>query len=82
MKIIKALSFTSEEFRKICDKTTKENAWIESDSSGWFWVTTEEIVEEEVISLLEEEFGKEISGFRIVKIFVDTTEDTIIVSYK
>lgn len=82
MKHIKALSFTLEEFRKVCDKITEEKAWIENDASGWFWVTTEEIGEEEVNNLLEKEFGKEISGFRFDKIFVDITESTVIVSYK
>ena len=82
MKNIKALSFTLEEFRKICDKVTEEKAWIEDESGGWFWVTTEDIDEEEVKSLLEKEFGKEISGFRIDKIYVDITGNTVIVSYK
>ncbi len=82
MKNIKALSFTLEEFRSICDKVTEEGAWIESDSSGWFWVTSEEINEEEINELLEKEFGKEISGFRIDTIFVDITENKVIVSYK
>ena len=71
-----------EEFRLICDKLTEENAWIENDASGWFWITTEEINEEEVNKLLEKEFGKDISGFRIDKIFVDITEDMVIISYK
>lgn len=82
MKQIKALSFTFEEFRSICDKVTEEKAWIESDSSGWFWVSTEEVDEDEVNNLLEKEFGKEISEFRIDKIFVDITEDMVIISYK
>lgn len=82
MKHIKALSFTWEEFKKICDKLTEERAWIETDQNGWFWVTTEDIDEDEVSSLLEKEFGKEISGFKIDKILVDITEDTVIVSYK
>ena len=82
MKNIKALSFTLEEFRKVCDKVSEEKAWIENDVNGWFWVTTEEVNEEEVNSLLEKEFGKEISGFRIDKIFIDITEDTVIISYK
>lgn len=82
MKQIKALSFTLEEFRSICDKVTEEKAWIESDSSGWFWVTTEEIDEEEVNILLEKEFKKEIPEFSINKIFVDITEDMVIISYK
>lgn len=82
MKNIKALSFTIEEFRSICDKVTEEKAWIESDSSGWFWVTSEETDEEEVNTLLEKEFKKEIPGFIIDKIFVDITEDMVIISYK
>lgn len=82
MKSIKALSYTLEEFRKVCDKVLEEKAWIENDASGWFWVTTEEINEDEVNELLEKEFGKEISGFRIDKIFVDITENMVIVSYK
>lgn len=82
MKNIKALSFTLEEFRTICDKLTEEKAWIENDASGWFWVSTEEINEEEVNKLLEKEFGKDIPGFRIDKIFVDIMEDMVIISYK
>ena len=82
MKNIKALSFTLEEFRSICDKVTEEKAWIESDSGCWFWVTSEEINDEEVNTLLEKEFKKEIPEFSIDKIFVDITEDMVIISYK
>lgn len=82
MKHIKALSFTLEEFKEVCDKVLEEKAWIENDHNGWFWANAEEIDEKEINNLLEKEFGKDISGFRIDKIFVDITEYTVIVSYK
>lgn len=82
MERIYALSFTFEEFRIVCDRVLEEKAWIENDSSGWFWVVTEEINEDEVKRLLEIEFGKEISGFRIDNIYVDVTNSAVIVLYK
>lgn len=82
MKKINAIYFTLDEFRIVCDKVLDEKAWIENDSNEWFWVMTEEINEEEVNGLLEMEFGKEISGFRIDNIYVDITNDAVIVAYK
>ena len=82
MKKVKALHFALGEFRTLCDKILNEQAWIESDSSGWFWVTTEEIDDHKINELLEIEFGKEISGFRIENIFVDITEEVVMVLYK
>lgn len=78
MKKINAIYFTLDEFRIVCDKVLDEKAWIENNSNEWFWVMTEEINEDEIKKLLEIEFGKEISGFRIGNIYVDITNDAVI----
>lgn len=82
MKKINALSFTLEEFKTICDRVLNNRAWIENDHKGWFWAYEEGIDDEEINRLLELEFSKEVSGFRIDKIYVDLSGDMVIVSYK
>ena len=82
MKNINVLMFSMEEFRELCDRIFNEEAWIENQSGEWFWVMTENIGDDDVKEKLELEFGREISGFRLDKIYVDLTEDVVIVAYK
>ena len=84
MKHSSVLIFTMEEFKTLCEKLFDGNAWIEYDSNEWFWVMSEEINEDTVmdkleVGLLEAELLKELDV--LDKIYVDTTNDAVIVSY-
>lgn len=79
MKHSSVLIFTMEEFKTLCEKLFDDNAWIEYDSGGWFFVMTEEVDGNTVMDKLEAELVKELGV--LDKIYVDTTNDTVIVSY-
>ena len=84
MKHSSVLIFTMEEFKILCEKLFDGNAWIECDSNEWFWVMSEEINEDTVmdkleVGLLGAELLKELDV--LDKIYVDTTNDAVIVSY-
>lgn len=79
MKHNSVLIFTMKEFKTLCEKLFDGNAWIEYDSGGWFFVMTEEVDGNTVMDKLEAELIKELGV--LDKIYVDTTNDAVIVSY-
>lgn len=79
MKQSNVIIYTMDEFKVLCEKMFNGNAWIEYDSNEWFWVMSEEINEDIVMDKLETELLKEFD--MLDKIYVDTTNNAVIVSY-
>lgn len=79
MKKSNVIIYTMDEFKALCEKLFDGNAWIEYDSGGWFFVMTEEVDGNTVMDKLEAELIKELGV--LDKIYVDTTNDAVIVSY-
>ena len=79
MKNSSVLIFTMKEFKTLCEKLFDGNAWIEYDSNEWFWVMSEEMNEDTVMDKLEAELLKELD--MLDKIYVDDTNNAVIVSY-
>ena len=80
MKKSNVLIFTMDEFKILCDKLFDDNARIEYESGEWFWVMSEEMDENAIMDKLEVELIKGLDGL-LDKIYVDTTNDVVIVSY-
>lgn len=84
MKKSNVIIYTMDEFKALCEKLFDGKAWIEHESGEWFWVMSEEIDEDTImdkleVGLLEAELLKELDV--LDKIYVDTTNDVVIVSY-
>lgn len=79
MKKSNVIIYTMEEFKTLCEKVFDGNAWIEHGSGEWFWVMSEEINEDTIMDKLETELLKELDI--LDKIYVDTTNNVVIVSY-
>lgn len=79
MKTSNVIIYTIDEFKTVCEKLFDGNAWIEYESGEWFWVMSEEMNEDTIMDKLESELLKELN--MLDKIYVDTTNNVVIVSY-
>lgn len=80
MKKSNVIIYTMDEFKVLCEKLFDGKAWIEHGSGEWFWVMSEEMDENAIMDKLEVELIKGLDGL-LDKIYVDTTNDAVIVSY-
>lgn len=80
MKKSNVIIYTMDEFKALCEKLFDGNAWIEYGSGDWFFVTTEEIDGNTIMDKLEAALIRGLDGV-LDKIYVDTTNDAVIVSY-
>lgn len=80
MKKSNVIIYTMDEFKALCEKLFDGKAWIEHGSGEWFWVMSEEMDENAIMDKLEVELIKGLDGL-LDKIYVDTTNDAVIVSY-
>lgn len=80
MKKSNVIIYTLDEFKALCDKVFDEMVWIEYEYGKWFWVMSEELDENTIMDKLEVELIGELNGF-LDKIYVDTTNDVVIISY-
>lgn len=79
MRQSNVIIYTIDEFKTVCEKLFDGNAWIEYESGEWFWVMSEEMNEDTIMDKLESELLKELD--MLDKIYVDTTNNVVIVSY-
>lgn len=75
------LIYTMEEFDGICDRAFNGEARIENESGEWFWVMSENILDEDIKNMLEIEIRKDIVGFELDEIYVDLTKYVVIISF-
>ena len=80
MKKSNVIIYTMDEFKALCEKLFDGNAWIEYGAGDWFFVTTEEIDGNTIMDKLEAALIRGLDGV-LDKIYVDTTNDAVIVSY-
>lgn len=80
MKKSNVIIYTLDEFKALCDKVFDGMVWIEYEYGKWFWVMSEEMDENDIMDKLEVELIKGLDGL-LDKIYVDTTNDAVIVSY-
>ena len=80
MKKSNVIIYTMDEFKALCEKLFDGNAWIEYGSGDWFFVATEEIDGNTIMDKLEAALIRGLDGV-LDKIYVDTTNDAVIVSY-
>lgn len=80
MKKSNVIIYTMDEFKILCEKLFDGKAWIEYRSGEWLWVMSEEMDENIIMDKLEVELIKGLDGL-LDKIYVDTTNDAVIVSY-
>lgn len=80
MKKSNVIIYTMDEFKALCEKLFDGKAWIEHGSGEWFFVTTEEIDGNTIMDKLEAALIRGLDGV-LDKIYVDTTNDAVIVSY-
>lgn len=81
--------FSIDEFNEYCGKIFNDNAWIECEGYEWFWVfseDTEDLGESENSDGFDEndiynKLGQELVDGFIDNIYVDTTNDRVVVSY-
>ena len=80
MKKSNVIIYTLDEFKALCDKVFDEMVWIEYESGKWFWAMSEELDENTIMDKLEVKLIEELNRF-LDKIYVDTTNDVVIISY-
>lgn len=81
MENTKVLQFDAEEFETLIETITDGNVSFDYESSGWFWLVTEEMSEEDGLKLLENELRKKYPSLKIKEVYYDTTNSTILVTY-
>lgn len=81
MKKSNVIIYTLDEFKALCDKVFGGTVWIECESGKWFWIImSEELDENTIMDKIEVELIVELNRF-LDKIYVDATNDVVIISY-